>query len=226
MTEFWENAFAKMQLAWGFAPTVSATRARDYFARLGVKHVLIPGIGYGRNAKPFLDAGMSVAGIEISETAIALARSQLGLDIPIVHGSVTDMPFDSQKYDGIFCYGLLYLLDGRGRDKLIRDCFNQLVPGGHMIFTLISKQAPMYGQGPRLGEDWYERLPGLPMFFYDGDSVRREFAPYGLVEYSEIDEPMDGGGSTLPFITVTCRRDATELCDVATTPLAAPEKND
>jgi SAM-dependent methyltransferase len=207
MTEFWEAAFNKMQLAWGLEPTQSAALARDMFARAGVKNVLIPGIGYGRNAKPFLEHGMSVTGIEISETAIELARSRLGLEIPIVHGSVSDMPFDSRKYEGIFCFGLVYLLDARGRQKFIRDCYRQLEPGGHMVFTVISKNAPMYGQGPRLGDDWFERLPGLPMYFYDADSVKREFGPYGLIELSEIDEPT-GDGVTLPFINVVCRRDA------------------
>jgi SAM-dependent methyltransferase len=205
VTEFWETAFSKMQLAWGVQPTASAALAGDYFARAGTKAVLIPGIGYGRNAKPFLERGMSVTGIEISETAIALARTRLGLEIPIVHGSVTDMPFDRRRYDGIFCYGLVYLLDVRGREKLIRDCYRQLEPGGHMVFTVISKKAPMYGQGPRLGDDWYERLPGLPMYFYDADSVKREFGPYGLIDFSEIDEPA-GDGATLPFINVICRR--------------------
>jgi SAM-dependent methyltransferase len=205
VTEFWETAFTKMQLAWGVEPTASASLARDYFARVGVKDVLIPGIGYGRNAKPFLERGMSVTGIEISETAITLARSRLGLEIPIVHGSVTDMPFDRQEYDGIFCYGLVYLLDARGREKLMSDCHRQLRPGGHMIFTVISKKAPMYGQGARLGEDWYERLPNLPMYFYDAESVTREFGAYGLVELSEIDEP-SGGGVTLPFINVICKK--------------------
>ena len=67
----------------------------------------------------------------------------------------------------------------------------------------------MYGQGPKLGEDWYERHPGLPMYFYDAASVTREFGPHGLVEVSELDEPM-GGGATLPFLHVLCRRDAAE----------------
>jgi SAM-dependent methyltransferase len=209
VTEFWEKAFSEMQMAWGVAPTVSAGLAGETFERLGVREVLIPGIGYGRNAKPFLERGMSVTGIEISATAIGLARARLGLDIPIFHGSVTDMPFDPRRYGGIFCYGLIYLLDAPGREKLLRDCMQQLAPGGHMIFTVISKKAPMYGQGPRLGEDWYERHPGLPMYFYDAASVTREFGPHGLVEVSELDEPM-GGGATLPFLHVLCRRDATE----------------
>jgi SAM-dependent methyltransferase len=205
VTEFWEAAFSEMQLAWGLEPTASAVLASDYFTRAGTKDVLIPGIGYGRNAKPFLERGMSVTGIEISETAIALARSRLGLEIPIVHGSVTDMPFDHRQYDGIFCYGLIYLLDPCGREKLLQDCYRQLAPGGHMIFTVISKKAPMYGQGPRLGEDWYERLPNLTMYFYDAESVKREFGPYGMLEFSEIDEP-SGKGAALPFINVICKR--------------------
>lgn len=108
MAEFWETAFTKMQMAWGLEPTVSASLARPYFARAGAKDVLIPGIGYDRNAKPFLERGTSVTGIAISETAIAHARSRLGLEIPIVHGSVTDMPFDRRQYDGIFCFGLVH----------------------------------------------------------------------------------------------------------------------
>lgn len=207
MSEFWEVAFDQKQLMWGLAPTVSARQACDTFTQLGAKTVLIPGIGYGRNATPFLERGMSVAGIEISKTAIELARSRLGLGIPIFHGSVTDMPFDHNKYDGIFCHGLVYLLDARGREKLIGDCYRQLAPGGHMIFTVISKEAPMYRQGLRLGDDWYERLPGLPMYFYDTESVKREFGPYGLIELSTIDEPA-GEGSTLPFIKITCKRDS------------------
>lgn len=206
-TGFWEDAFSENQLMWGLAPTASAVSASEMFVRSGAKSVLIPGIGYGRNAKPFLERGMFVAGIEISETAIALAHSRLGLEVPIVHGSVTDMPFDSRKYDGVFCHGLVYLLDASDRQKLIRACHDQLEPGGHMVFTVISKKAPMYGQGKKLGDDLYERLPGLPMYFYDADSVARDFGPHGLLDIAEVDEPA-GPGTSLPFLKVVCRREA------------------
>jgi SAM-dependent methyltransferase len=205
MTEIWEAAFTEKQLLWGREPTRSAILAKDEFIRMGVRDVLIPGVGYGRNAKVFLEHGMSVTGIEISETAIALARSQLCLDIPIHHGSVANMPFDSRTYDGVFCYGLLYLLDADARTKLIRDCCEQLAIGGSMIFTVISKDAPMYGQGPRLGDDWYEIHPGMKMYFYDAESVERQFGAYGLVEFFKVDEPLHNGRS-FPFIHVVCRK--------------------
>lgn len=204
MGEFWEDAFASKQVMWGQSPTKSALFARDYLVRTGAKTVLLPGIGYGRNAKVLIDAGMSVTGIEISETAIALARSELGLDIPIHHGSVTDMPFDDKHYDAVFSYGLLYLLDAPARAKVLRDCYQQLAPGGHMIFTVLSKRAPMFGQGDKLGDDWYRMPYGVNLFFYDAASIEREFGPYGLQEFSEIDEPT--GGTVHSFFNVICAR--------------------
>lgn len=74
-----------------------------------------------------------------------------------------------------------------------------------MIFSVISKKAPMYGQGPKLGDDWYEIHPGSRMYFYDADSVERELGRHGLVEQSELDEPLHNG-SSFPFINVVCTK--------------------
>jgi len=99
MTEFWESNFLEKQTMWGFEPAESAIAAKDFFLKEKVKDILIPGIGYGRNAKIFLDNEINVTGIEISKTAIDLARSQNKLDIQIHHGSVIDMPFDNKLYN-------------------------------------------------------------------------------------------------------------------------------
>jgi SAM-dependent methyltransferase len=202
MSDVWEHVFAHNQLIWGLEPTAAALLARQDFVHRAVKSVLVPGVGYGRNAKVFVDAGMSVTGIEVSATAIELARSKLGLDIPIHHGSVTDMPFDDQRYDAVFCYGLLYLLDASERAKFLADCARQVVPRGPVIFTVVSKKAPMFGRGTKLGEDWYETHPGVKMFFYDENSLKAELGRWGRVDIVEIDEPMHDG-SSLPFLQAT-----------------------
>ncbi len=206
MTEFWESSFRDKQMMWGEEPALSAIFAVDHFELHNVRDVLIPGIGYGRNAKPFLDAGMTVTGIEISLTAIDLAGSVIGLDIPIYHGSVSDMPFDDRQYDGIFCYALIHLLGDAEREKLIRDCFAQLKPGGHMIFTVISKEAPAYGSGTQIGTDRFEMFGGVQLFFYDNVSIQDEFGKYGLVEFRKIDDRSNSHGQTLPFFNIVCRK--------------------
>ena len=179
-----------MQTGWGVEPSDSAILIKDFLLGKKAKEILIPGIGYGRNAKIFSENGFNVTGIEISKTAIDLAKCKNGLEIKIHHGSVTDMPFDTKNYDSIFCYALIHLFNKREREKLINDCFNQLKPNGYMFFTVVSKSASMYGNGKRLGKDRFEIMKGLNVFFYDTDSVIREFENYGLLELSEIDEPI------------------------------------
>jgi SAM-dependent methyltransferase len=197
--EFWESAFIEKQEMWGFEPSNSAILTKDLFIQNSVKNILIPGIGYGRNAQIFKDNGIAVTGIEISKTAIEMARKHYGTDMIIHHGSVTDMPFDKNQYDGIFCYALIHLLDSSEREKLIRDCYNQLSKNGYMVFTAISKEAPTYGKGKFVSRDRYEIFDGVKMFFYDRESIHAEFNNFGLFEITEITE-------NFPFFLIKCRK--------------------
>lgn len=199
MPEFWEKSFVEHQTMWGFEPTESAIIANSFFVEKGIKNILIPGIGYGRNAKLFIDSGITVTGIEISQTAIDLAENHYRNAMKIHHGSVTDMPFDNQLFDGIFCYGLIYLLDIEERKKLIADCFAQLGSNGYMIFSVISTNSPNYGIGKEVGKDRFEIPQGAKLFFYDESSVKHEFEDHGMIEYSEIDEPIKNMRDKPPF---------------------------
>ncbi len=201
MTEFWEEAFKDKQEMWGSEPAKSAVLTKDFFVEKGVKNMLIPGIGYGRNAQIFRDNGISVTGIEISQTAIGLAKKHYGTDMKIYHGSVTDMPFDDKKYDGIFCYGLIHLLDRDERAKLIRDCFHQLAGNGYMVFTAITKDAQTYGQGVRIGKDRFEMFGGVKMFFYDMETIEEEFGQAELFEVIEVTE-------SYPFYLIKCKKNS------------------
>ncbi|MES1045870.1 class I SAM-dependent methyltransferase [Heyndrickxia sp. FSL K6-6286] len=205
--EFWESSFIDKQTMWGFEPTDSAILIKDFFLEKNVKDILIPGIGYGRNAKVFIENGINVTGIEISKTAIGLAREN-GIDSEIFHGSVTDMPFDNKLYDGIFSHALIHLLNGQERKKFIKDCYDQLKPNGYMIFTTVSKKAPMFGKGKQLDRDYFEIMEGVKMFFYDSDSIKQEFGDYGLVEFSEINEPNKDmkNKPSINFILVKCKK--------------------
>ena len=203
MIEFWEANFIEKQEMWGFEPSHSAILTKDLFIQEKVKNVLIPGIGYGRNAQVFMDNGMEVTGIEISGTAIGLAKKHYS-NMTIYHGSVNDMPFDNCQYDGIFCYALVHLLDGSERIKLIQNCYNQLTDKGFMVFTAITKEAPTYGKGKFVSKDRYEIFDGVKMFFYDKESVKSEFGKCGLYEITEISE-------TQPFFLIKCRKGETGI---------------
>ncbi len=199
MTEFWEQSFQEKQEMWGFEPVKSAVFTAEMFSEKGFKKILIPGIGYGRNTKAFISKGMEVTGIEISKTAIELAEKHYGQSLNIYHGSVTDMPFDNNRYDGIFCHALIHLLNADERTKLIAGCYDQLTENGIMVFSAITKDAPTYKTGTFISKDRYEQFGGVKMFFYDKNSIHEEFASYGLCQVGEIAE-------NYPFYLIQCSK--------------------
>lgn len=199
MTEFWETAFNDKQEMWGMKPAKSAELSKTFFVKNSVKNILIPGIGYGRNAQPFIENRIKVTGIEISKTAIELAKKHYGTEINIFHGSVTKMPFENKKYDGIFCYALIHLLDKEERKKLIQDCYKQLTENGFMVFTAITQNAYQYGQGRLISKDRYEIHKGAKIFYYNKESVKKEFEKYGLFKIAEVDENQ-------PMYLIKCKK--------------------
>ncbi|MCK0134889.1 class I SAM-dependent methyltransferase [Arenibacter sp. S6351L] len=188
MSEFWETNFIGKQAMWGFEPAKSAVITKEIFIKQSVKNVLVPGIGYGRNAQIFIENDINVTGIEISKTAIALAKKHYGNGMTIYHGSVSAMPFDEKKYDGIFCHALIHLLNKNERIKLIQDCYHQLGKNGYMVFTAISKDAPNFGKGKMISKDRYEVHEGAKIYYYDREAVHAEFDQAGLIEIVEVKE--------------------------------------
>lgn len=189
MNEFWESAFKSNDKMWGENPTDNSRNVLELFQRNKIKSVLIPGFGYGRNAKVFYDNGFSVSGIEISKTAIERARKYFGNDVTIHHGSVTDMPFDKSHFESIYCYSLIHLLDKVDRLKLIEDCYSQLMPNGLMVFVALSKNDKRFGVGDEVRKNTFHSPYGLTLYFYDKASVKDEFAKYNITELKEINEP-------------------------------------
>ncbi len=199
MAEFWEESFKVNREMWGFDPAKSTVLINDFFVEQSVKNVLIPGIGYGRNAQLFRENGMQVTGIEISKTAIDLAHKHFGENLLIHHGSATEMSFDENLYDGIYCYALLHLLDKNEREKLIQDCYDQLAENGFMVFATVSKKAPMFGQGIPISKDRFEVFGSVKMYFYDRESIEKDFAKAGLFEIEEVDD-------IYPFYLIKCKK--------------------
>lgn len=200
MTEFWEENFKDKQKMWGEGAAPAAEIACTYFKDKGVNSVLIPGIGYGRNAVPFIKAGMEVTGIEISETAITIAKEEMKIDGTIHHGSVTDMPFDDKQYDGVFCYAVIHLLGEQERKKFIADCYKHLAAGGTMIFVAVSTKAPNYGKGTEISRNRFEQHGGAHIYFYDEEAVSEAFVEYGLREVREVSE------NAMQFLMAICEK--------------------
>ncbi len=189
MTEFWEESFKDKHTMWGFEHVDSVNYTLNLFKKHGLNKMLIPGFGYGRNAVPFLNNGFDVTGIEISETAIELAKSHFGDNLKVYHGSVCDMPFNQELYEAIYCYALIHLLSENERAKFINACYHQLTLGGYMVFVAVSTNDTMFGQGLEISKNRYKTRHGINLFFYDLEAIEKEFGSLGFIDAIEITEP-------------------------------------
>jgi 2-polyprenyl-3-methyl-5-hydroxy-6-metoxy-1,4-benzoquinol methylase len=192
MNTFWEERFRDEGRIWGDSPSRTAVYAIDLFRKTGVRKVLIPGSGYGRNTEAFARAGFEVTGIEISKTAISLAR-QGSLKIQYHFGSVLDMPFDNQVYDGIYCFNVLHLFRKDDRAVFLQRCREQLKDGGAMFFVVFSDKESSYGTGRLVEENTFESKPGREVHYYTDEDLVYEFRDLEILETGMMEDPEEHG---------------------------------
>ena len=207
MNEYWENRFKNEGEMWKLEPSDATLWALDLFKANGIHEILVPGFGYGRNARVFIENGFTVTGIEISQSAIDLARAN-GLDCRIHHGSVTSMPFDNKQFDGIFCYAMIHLLNKEERNTFLKACDHQLKEEGLMVFVVASTHMSMYGSGRYISKDRYAISEGLNVFFYNDQAITDEFSGFGLITCDDIEEPVKytSGSDPMKLKLVVCKK--------------------
>lgn len=186
--DYWDQLFLDGAV-WSYEPADSAIWTANFFKQKKIRNILIPGVGYGRNASPFLDSDIKVTGIEISKNAISTAHKN-GFNFHIYHDSVLNMPFDNNIYDGIYCYSLLHLFNRDDRKSIVKSLYDQLSSKAYMVIVVISTKSDMYGEGKRISNDRYLLNNNQSVFFYNEESIEREFGKFGLMDYNLYPEPI------------------------------------
>jgi len=78
-----------------------------------------------------------------------------------------------------------------------------------MVFITVSKgYTKLYENGKPISKDRFRIQNGLDVFFYDPETIVKEFGRFGLVEYTEIEEPVKHMPTEEPmkFWMVVCRK--------------------
>ena len=114
-------------------------RLIDFDAYRG-RQVLDVGCGAGTDLVRFARGGAIVTGVDISASAIELARSNfaqqgLAADLRVADGE--QLPFDANTFDLVFAHGVVqYTPDSQG---LVDECRRVLKPGGDAVFQVYNR---------------------------------------------------------------------------------------
>jgi SAM-dependent methyltransferase len=110
------------------------------FAGFRGQRLLEIGCGIGTDLVRFARGGARVAGLDLSETAIALAQKNLaahGLCGGLMIGDGSTLPFADATLDVVYAHGVLqYAPDAR---KIVDEAHRVLKPGGTAIFMVYNR---------------------------------------------------------------------------------------
>jgi SAM-dependent methyltransferase len=187
MREYWNGRFRNEGRVWGDVQSRTAVHAEAIFRKYGVKRLLVPGAGYGRNAEYFAAFGYEVTGIEISEEALMLVRKNTA--VKYYPGSVLAMPLDARRYEAVYCYNILHLFRRDDRGLFLRNCFEALEDGGIAFFVVFSEKEAQFGKGTMVEENTFESKPGRPVHFFTEDDLVESFRGFELLETGLMEDP-------------------------------------
>lgn len=190
--DYWDRRFEDEGKIWGDMPSRTAEHALSLFLDKGVRTVLIPGSGYGRNARIFSSAGCEVAGVEISPIACGMAHEHDPRTV-FFEASALDMEFLIGDFDAVYCFNVLHLFPERERALLLRQCAAKLKEGGFLFFTVFSEEETGFGEGPEIEENTFESKPGRPAHYFTEEDLRDHFRELDILETGCMEEPEDHG---------------------------------
>jgi SAM-dependent methyltransferase len=109
------------------------------------RHVLDIGCGPGEMLVDLLDRGCTVAGTDIAEGMITLARQNTakhprGGSVDLRVGDIEAMSYADGSFDTVICDGVIEYLDGDA--KALGELNRVLKPGGALIISVRNKACP------------------------------------------------------------------------------------
>lgn len=211
MRDTWEASFAEQvaSQAYNTAPVEALVRSISYYLRdirpegdYEGLHFAEMGCGAGPNLVWLAEKGITASGVDISPTALGLARHnleahQLGaLTGRLIERSVTAVPeIEDESLDGVIESCVFQHLNREDRTAAFSEVARVLKPGGLFVGHMLERGHTVYGRrsSEELGEDpgtlqldeggsrFYLTNIGLSHFF-SADEISELFADWSSVD--------------------------------------------
>lgn len=152
---------------------------RVNFSGFADKRLLDVGCGLGNDLSRFVSGGAEGVGIDISPTAIELARKNFeyrNLSAEFIQMDGEKMSFEDNRFDVVYCHTVLHFTPDP--DALVQEIYRVLKPGGQAILMTINRHSWLY---------FLHRLAKLKIDYMDAPV----FNKYTYDEFEKMLSPFD-----------------------------------
>ena len=145
------------------------------------KTLLEIGCGIGTDLVRFARGGAIVTGVDLSETAVDLARKNFHLHGLTPHdlrtANAEALPYPDNSFDVVYGHGVIqYTSDPK---RLVRDCHRVLRPGGRAIFMVYNRVSWLNA---------LSKVMKVPLEHEDAPVLRK----FSIGEFKDLLAPFDG----------------------------------
>ena len=122
-------------------------RAIEYaIARMRGGAILDIGVGGGRTAKLLCDAAESYCGIDYTPALIEIARRRFP-DLDLRQMDARNLIFADSSFGlVVFTYNGIDSVAAEDRNRVLREIFRVLAPGGAFVFSSLNRNGPAFGE--------------------------------------------------------------------------------
>jgi SAM-dependent methyltransferase len=160
-------------------PTAIGTgRVRDW-ARTLRRGASMLDLGCGSGlpiTKVLVDEGLDVCAVDAAPSLVDAFRKNFPR-IPVACESVLDSSFFGRKFEAVIAWGLMFLLQPREQQLLIRRVADVLVPGGRFLFTSAAQPVT-----------WNDMITGLESRSLGAAEYRKHLSAAGVSVIDEYDD--------------------------------------
>lgn len=181
----------------------------SYLTQTGVpiseQTVLEAGCGTGNYLQAMRPHLGSIVGVDFNEGMLAQARTKLGEDVELACGSILDLLYENERFDGIICNQVIHHLEegpGAANDpaawkpcsfpnvlRFIQEAYRVLRPGGAFVINAATHDQLLDGYW------WAELIPAavarLRCRLPDPDQLKQMLAEAGF-EIESVSADLEG----------------------------------
>lgn len=177
------------------------------FKRDGKTKILDLGCGAGRHVVFMADENIIPYGIDFSDEGIKYTKELLKLRghseyvDNVQTGSLTDIPYEGDTFDGIICFGVLYYLRFKDIKKAVHEMLRVLKPGGKLFLVVRTIEDYRYDKSNEIQEEEHTIVikedreevcahseNGMIMHFFDEEELAELFSDFENIQIDYIKE--------------------------------------
>ena len=179
----------------GAQPSDPAQKALELFQREQIHKIIELGGGQGRDTIFFGRNGLQVTVLDYAESGVKnIARTAAALNLSnaitaLRHDVRDPLPFDDASFDACYSHMLFCMaLSTPELERLSREVWRVLKPGGLNVYTVRHTGDPQYGTGVARGDDTFESSGGFTVHFFSRETVQRLATGFDILSIEEFEE--------------------------------------